>query len=189
MSKFDPDPELVLSIVLGDVAPSDYPGITVGVLYQYDVFREEMILGLNVKVESVSQEFVLREVLSRKTLAQSNVDTEQAIWRVYHSIAKKMSSKLFEHDPRIGLPMNVKFPDCPLFDPSYITHPYCQYLVEKRSGKTPTAVAEVIRVLTTCPFCQGRIHPFGDSRRPGVWGGGNVGFVHEDCAPWVTPRY
>lgn len=196
MPKFDFDPDLIVSIVLGDLSPTDCPGIKITAIYQYDIFKEDAVLGIEVLVDAVNQRFITREVLPRIVMASIESDLDRMIWGIYHNLARKLSFKLFEYDPRIGLPLSIKFPDCPLFDPPYIVVPYQNYLGggPKPQGKVSnstniTKYNDVSNTLTTCPFCQGRIHPFEGGIYPGVWCGGNVGFAHEDCAPWVVPRH
>lgn len=184
---FDANRELILSIILGDVNPDGLKELGVRIVpqYQYDTFAEGVVLGIQVAVDRAHKNFNIREVIHRMDLTQTNMDPEQLIWRTYHALARKMSRTLFEFDPRIGLPLNDRFPDCPLFDPPYITHPYQTYLGLQRNK----VFDETFTTLTTCPFCQGRL--FGvpvTGVNPGVWCGGNVGFAHEACAPWVTPR-
>lgn len=187
---FDANRDLILSIILGDLNPDGLKerGVGINVQYRYDTFTEEVVLGIQVTVERVQKNFNVREVIQRMALAQSNMDPEQLIWRTYHALARKMSRTLFEFDPRIGLPLNDRFPDCPLFDPPNVGLPYAKYLNMTDPERALSSMRETFISLTTCPFCQGRIHPYDGSHKKGVWCGGNVGFAHEACAPWVTPR-
>lgn len=188
MPRFDFDPELIVGIILGDLSAADYPSLSVTPLYEPHPFKDEMVLGLTVSIGPVQGQTV-REVLVTKYI--DPWDLERTAWATYHSAARKISFKLFEQDPRIGLPLSEGFPDCPLFDPPYLAAPYLNYLREKGGDgiwkKKPETI-EVRKHLTTCPFCESPIYPYGGSRKVGVWCGGNVGFAHEDCAPWVTPR-
>jgi hypothetical protein len=191
MPKFDfeANKDILLGIILGDVSLGDYQHLIKVLLgYKYDTFQQEVVASLMVKVDSDRQEFICREALSLRHI--EDADMEREVWRVYHGMARKMSFRLFEFDPRIGLPMNDSFPDCPLFDPPYIVGPYSHYLALKPiPGQVTPKTREVTKTLTTCPFCLGRSLPFGGSLNPAVWCGGNVGFAHEACAPWVTPRH
>jgi hypothetical protein len=196
---FNANRDLLLSIILGDIDPASLEGtgVNVEVLSQSDPFAGEIVLGIRVVVSRIGKDFTLREVTSTKNIAMMNMDTEQFIWRSYHAIARKMARTLFEFDPRIGLPLNKFFPDCPLFDPSYIVVPYQNYLGDGvkptlKPGITATTniidYRETFNTLTTCHFCMDRIAPYGGGVLPGVWCGGNVGFAHDNCAPWVEPR-
>lgn len=189
MPKYDFDPEFIRDIVFGDLVYQDHPTIVVTILHEPVPFKEEVMLGLSVSVEG-STPRVVKEILNLKRISGS--DIENSVWRKYHEIARKMSYHLFEKDPRIGLALKGGFPNCPLFDPPYIRAPIRNYLEEKGGDgiwkKSPETI-EVKKTLTTCPFCETPIHPYGGSRRLGLWCGGNVGFAHEGCAPWVTPRY
>lgn len=186
MPRYDFDPELIVGIVLGDLSATDYPSLAVVPLYEPHPFKDEMVLGLTVSIGPVQGQTV-REVLSLKRVAPE--DVELLVWRTYHSIARKMAFKLFEQDPRIGISLSENFPDCPLFDPPYIQAPIRNYLMKGGDGiwKKKPETLEVKDTLTTCPLCNRHIHPFDGSRELGVWCGGNLGFAHENCAPWVTP--
>lgn len=189
MPKYDFDPEFIRDIVFGDLRAADYPDIFVAVHHDPVPFTEEVTVGLSVSAKGGAP-ITAKEVLNLKRIAQG--DLERTVWSAFHGLARKMSFKLFEHDPRIGLPLAEGFPNCPLFDPPYIQAPIRNYLMEKGGDgiwkKKPETI-EVKKTLTTCPFCENPIHPYGNSRRLGVWCGGNVGFAHEECAPWVTPRH
>ena len=189
MPKYDFDPEFIRDIVFGDLRAADYDHITVIVHHEPIPFKDEVLMGLTVTVPDTAP-VVVKEVLNLKRIAQE--DLERTVWATYNGIARKMSFRLFEKDPRIGLPLAEGFPNCPLFDPPYIQAPIRNYLKEKGGDgiwkKKPETV-EVKKTLTTCHFCDSPIHPYGGSRRLGVWCGGNAGFAHEDCAPWVTPRH
>lgn len=188
MPRYDFDPEFIRDIVFGDVRAADYTGVEVSVQHEPVPFKEEVVVGLSVSVNGATPH-VAKEVLRYKCIPQE--DLERAVWTKFYSIARKMSFMLFENDPRIGLPLDDGFPNSPLFDPPYIQAPIRNYLMKGGDGiwkKKPETI-EVTRNLTTCPFCDEAIHPYGGSRRLGIWCGGNVGFAHEDCAPWVTPRH
>lgn len=188
MSSFDFDPEFIREIVFGDLRASDYTHITVTVQHEPIPFKDEILLGLTVTMAEAPP-IAAKEVMNLKRIARE--DLERSIWATYHGIARKMSFRLFEKDPRIGLPLAEGFPNCPLFDPPYIRAPIRNYLMKGGDGiwkKQPETVA-VLKTLTTCPFCETPMHPFEGSRRLGLWCGGNVGFAHEECAKWVTPRH
>lgn len=189
MPKYDFDPEFIRDIVLGEVQVGDCPNVKITVLHEPVPLMEEVVLGISVEASGIPP-VTGKEVLNLKRVAQG--DAERTVWSAYHSIARKLSFKLFEYDPRIGLPLSEEFPNCPLFDPPYLIHPIRNHLREKGGDaewKRKPEVQAVKKTLTTCPFCEMPIWPYGGSRRTGVWCGGNVGFAHEDCAPWVTPRH
>lgn len=188
MAAFSPDLDLVVSIVLGDVNATDIPQILITPLYESVGFQPHKTLGLTVTIKdgtvlgpglAIDKVLTIRDVLVTKNIAPEDLETQ--VWRVYHVIARKMSFQLFEDDPRIGLPLDSGFPDCPLFDPPYIKLPYAEYF-SPRIASQPDLV-EVYNTLTTCPFCSRSL-----IGRTTVWCGGNVGFAHQACAPWVTPK-
>ena len=188
MPKYDFDPEFIRDIIFGDVRASDHPQIKVTIYHEPIPFKDEVLVGVGVEVPDL-RPVVVREVLNLKRIPAE--DLERTVWSAYHSIARKMSFRLFEKDPRIGLGLSDRFPNCPLFDPPYIRAPIRTYLKKGGDGiwKREPETVEVLRTLTTCHICETSIHPYEGSRRLGVWCGGNVGFAHEDCAPWVTPRH
>jgi hypothetical protein len=189
MPKIDIDPEFIVSIVLGDLNAPDYPDLSVTVLRETHPFKDEMVLGLSVSLGPV-QNHAIREVLHLKRVPPE--DLERTVWQTYYNVARKMAFKLFEIDPRIGLPLSENFPNCPLFDPPYLAAPYRNYLKERGGDavwKRKPETIEVKKTLTTCPRCDEPIHPYEGSRKPGVWCGGNLGFAHEECVPWVAPRH
>lgn len=189
MTNFDP---LVLqSVVLGDLEPADIQ-LKVDVVFEAKPFTTDYLLGITVTKPDGSDVRV-KELIPARDLHASR-DKKVLVWSALHKMARKLSFQLFEVDPRIGLPLTtntvVRFPSSPLFDPPYIQAPFPRYLCEvyDRDERLKPEEAEVSRQLKTCPFCETAIYPFNGSRKPGVWCGGNVGFAHEACAPWVTPR-
>jgi hypothetical protein len=181
---FAANQDILLGIVLGDLDPDilESKGLTLTLQNWREPFGNSFSLGLELVVNNQALEppkkFCIREAVLLHDMENFHLGGEQFIWKTYHSIARKISRKLFEVDPRIGMPLTKKFPDCPLFDPPYIETPYEHYL----TGKGPSGV---FTTLTTCHFCMQRIYPYGDGVLPGLWCGGNVGFAHEDCAPWA----
>ena len=181
-----PDVDVVRGVVLGDLDPAVCPQILVE--WKQAPFRDEIVIGLLVTRPDGS---VVRasEVFSTKTLNNFAGDPTTTILDGYFGLARKMSFQFFELDPRIGIPLTtnamVPFPSSPLFDPPYIVESYAHYLCKPASRFTQED-REVAGTLKTCSFCESPIYPFGGSRKPGVWCGGNVGFAHTDCAPWVT---
>ncbi len=186
----DPDPDIIRGVVLGDLDPADIP-LKVDVLWQHLPFASDVVLGLTV-TKTDGGTVRAKEALPMKLLTASNLDPNEVVWQTYHRIARKMSFQLFEVDPRIGLPLTsnsmVRFPNSPLFDPPYIDSTYVRYLCSTQDVRLSAVELQVSGSLKRCPFCESAIYPFGGSRKPGVWCGGNVGFAHEECAPWVTAR-
>lgn len=184
------DAEIIRGLVLGDLEDKVIP-LKVLVMCEAKPFTSSYILGLQVtKPDGV--EVRVKDSLPVKSFTVGS-SPEQVLWQAFVSMARKMSFQLFEVDPRIGLPLTsnsmVPFPSSPLFDPPYITAPYPRYLVPvyDRDERLSTEEAQTARHLKHCPFCRTAIYPFYGARKPGVWCGGNVGFAHEECAPWVTP--
>jgi hypothetical protein len=188
----DPDFEVVEALVFGDLDPRECP-LKVAFLWDAKPFSSDMMVGIKV-TKTDGGELKVKDVVPLKLLLDNSNGSQEAIWDIYLALARKLSFQLFELDPRIGLPLTtnsmVPFPNSPLFDPPYITTTYVRYLCDAydRDERLKPEEAQVSRQLKQCPFCERSIRPFGKSREPGVWCGGNVGFAHEECAPWVTPR-
>jgi len=181
------DLTLAVSVILGDLEITDYPHMTVRAEYENPPFQAAVIIGLFVKADG-HDPVSLRESIPAR--AFTGHDPFRLVIQTYGNLARKMSRSLFEIDPRIGLPLTVLFPDCPLFDPPYIEQPYKNYL--SKTGSLSVKEQDVRRILRTCPFCQGimfcvGLPNSGSTVEGGVWCGGNVGFAHPSCAPWVTP--
>jgi len=187
----DPDPDLIRGVVLGDLEPADILPLRVDVVALPVPLSTDYLFGLSV-IKADGGTVKIKERMAVKVLTESNQDPDTVIWQTYHTMARKLSYQLFEVDPRIGLPLTsnsmVPFPNSPLFDPPYITATYAKYLCLTKDTRLSPEEVQVSISLTRCPFCETPIYPFGGSRKPGVWCGGNVGFAHEDCAPWVLPR-
>jgi hypothetical protein len=185
---FQDNREVLTSIVLGDLDPEYVKdrGVDLTLDYTYDSFTENAVLAIAVEVPSRKKSFRSKEVVSSRDMREQNVDWEHLLWRALHSLARKMSMTLLEYDPRIGLPLNDEFPNSPLFDPPGVNLPYEKYLNPGRSHNLE--LLELHKSLTTCPFCELRIAPYGDSTQEGVWGGGNIRFAHKECVPWVEPQ-
>ena len=177
------DTTLITAIVMGDLLDNTPDNFKVTVDWKPVPFKDEVVLGLNVRMEGDGGcNQTICEVFSLKNILPE--DLEREIWGAYHTLARKLSFRLFEHDPRRGLSPTSSFPDCPLFDPPYVTLPYTNYLSPGLLGHTTKEFREAQRILTTCPFCEQST-----KGRDSVWCGGNVGFAHTHCAPWEPPRY
>lgn len=132
-------------------------------------------------------------------------DAEKVAFEGIKHMAYKLSPSLYEFDPRIGMNLAeeldwlpTRFPSCPLFDPpSPIRRPttgfqyYRQVSKWCQDNRLPrTSHPGGTPLDEGCVFCRESViaHPFPEEI---IWGGGNIGWVHRYCAPWVdgeTPR-
>ena len=88
-------------------------------------------------------------------------------------MALRLAPQLFEKDPRIGISImkGEKFPRAPLFDRPIPQDPRTEAANFLRNG-----------ISRPCPFCSKIL----DNNV--LWCGGNVGYAHGECAPWVKPN-
>jgi hypothetical protein len=97
----------------------------------------------------------------------------EIIASVVEGLMMGMSSRLYEHDPRIGFsPYNGQLQNSPLLDPP---GPF---------NRDPFGMNHLNAILDddedpipTCPFCNQKLdHPFNT-----MWAGGNLLWTHPDC--------
>lgn len=104
------------------------------------------------------------------------------VFGTLEAMAGKLAPHLFEFDPRIGMPLDDQFPECPLFDPGLMRAGIKRALRHLRRGDDPVdeETEKLAESLGVCPLCGGA-----SLVQESVWGGGNLGFVHPECAPWI----
>lgn len=109
-------------------------------------------------------------------------EAEPFVFGTLEAMAGKLAPHLFEYDPRIGMPLSEQFPECPLFDPSLMRAGVKRALrhLQRGDAQVPRETLELADSIGKCPLC-GSASVVLES----VWGGGNLGFVHAECAPWI----
>ena len=109
------------------------------------------------------------------------------------SLARNMAPYVYAYDPRIGTPFSgvngSPLRACPLFDRPDGAGARQEYLLRTLYGTSYGASAgEYEKVASSlgadiphlCPFCQESLHvPL--TGKAVVWGGGHIGWVHQDC--------
>lgn len=124
---------------------------------------------------------------------QTAAESEMVVVQAFVDMARKFAPHFYEIDPRIGLSMCVPgFPESPLFDPpegGLQSPTYCLSLYKRITEWCMGNVGQ--RHLyphkhqgTECVFCHESVvvHEVPEEI---VWGGGNTGWVHHRCAPWI----
>jgi hypothetical protein len=126
----------------------------------------------------------------------TNPDAEIFLISVFVDLARRFAPTFFEIDPRMGFTMldaiTNGFPSSPLFDPS-------------PPMRTPLLYVEVYQEITDwtednmflrskypelkrgmeCVFCNKSVVVH-DTPEEILWGGGNISWVHKECAHWIN---
>jgi hypothetical protein len=197
---------LIQEHVLGEVRPEQVPWLSI----TYKTEREGISNAINLTLEVL----VLRENLPEGwtwkrdlvwaqrhqisghkfgSLAADSTQAERFALSVFSDLARRFAPTFYEVDPRIGQTMaGKKFPMSPLFDPSVsIQRPdFCfdfyQRVTEWLGGRGEDRHFYPQKYPGPgCVFCRENVveheHP-----EEVLWGGGNVGWVHHSCAPWIV---
>lgn len=124
------------------------------------------------------------------------LDPDKARDRILESLvsmACNIAPSLFEVDPRIGRGLDESFPRSPLLDPPGDLHLKLPLLAKKMKSE-PQHLPEA-RSRFFCPLCSRPLFPHDahdflkEMKEVSViWGGGNLGWVHACCAPWVSEK-
>lgn len=172
-------------IVFGDLNAEDYPWLEVTTSPEDIPFSPHIKIHLDVTDKRPNgQRYTATETISTFHINKSEPERLEFLMRVIERMARTLSVRLFEIDPRIGLPLYPDFPSCPLFDPPYVTEPYKDIFHNPNPNSNHPAKQALLR----CAFCQRQlffVSTYRNEHRPAVWCGGNVGFAHNECAPWV----
>ena len=174
----DPDKQLETAYIWGDLDPLKSPEIQV--LWGYSrlnplekdyTFKIKILITEGGVVRKLS---VLQTVPHTEFLNTTHATPGEVIGATLQEMAQKLSPKLYEQDPRRGLPLSLgeEFPRSPLFDRIGLNPRDHAVRMSSRGRDT----------FNVCPFCE-------DVNTPqSIWCGGNVGWSHTKCAPWITPR-
>lgn len=152
----------------GDLNPEDTPDIQTVWRYEFRPGQSTHLYTLSVDGDNLESPLVTR-VFSQKAAWDSG-----GFRTVMLSLAKSVAPRLYEHDPRTGLGITLggAFPVSPLFDrPDYNVGLNAQLFTEKDHYEGER-----------CPFCS----LLNDDAS--LWAGGNVGWAHTSCTPWIAPR-
>lgn len=200
-------PDLIEEYVLGWIPARDIPFISVVTTLNREGISNNIQIGLTVTVLSKEipagrpwkkgdTQFGQRRTIPgtrfgpQMNLGQTDEDHQETILSAFTDLARSLAPHLFELDPRIGLPIDSSwFPMTPLFDPMVFHHPpfgngwSVWYLAHQEASlsNTPQRIPDGV---SHCVFCGLSVLKDAD---PGgvVWGGGNIGWVHHSCTPWI----
>lgn len=157
-----------LSHLWGDLDPSDTPGIQAVWKIEPRAEQSTFLYTLTIDGEELEQPIIAR------AFCQKHTGNQLGFRAVMLDLAKFVAPRLYEYDPRtgIGITLGGEFPVSPLFDrPNYNVGLEAQLFTEKEHYEGER-----------CPFCNFF------NNESSVWGGGNVGWTHASCAPWIVPR-
>jgi hypothetical protein len=157
------------------------------------IFPDRLVEPLSWK-KTVTKFRATEEYVDRSFNTRSQQEAESAILRHFESIAQKLAPSLFEIDPRIGKTILFPFDRCPLFDPGensrtpFFGHSFFQKIFGwAKENHLPVSSYPGEIPITPCPFCGRGV--IGDSSpRDIYWGGGNIGWIHGECGPWLFRR-
>lgn len=131
-------------------------------------------------------------------LVNTGGKAETFILNELQRLASRLAPKLFELDPRIGVSfwdcvfskgdMKLAFPLSPIFDPPPPAPIPTTPILHMRGIAEGSTLGDRHRPDVRCPFCQLRITNLLERDEVAWWGGGNLGWVHAKCAPWITQR-
>jgi len=124
-----------------------------------------------------------------KFVSQSKDDSAREIAQVIENLAYQISPYLYEVDPRIGRDIGENpFPESPLFDPTLEirrpAHNASVYWKARAEDPSPGPDAYEAQDSDRCAFCSESVI-WAPSPEEILWGGGNLGWVHQICAPWI----
>jgi hypothetical protein len=188
---------------LGSLLPQDVPWIalvseteregisnSIAITLEVIIIPENLPSGLSWKREGVT--LVQKHVISGHRFGTQTVsEAEMIILMAFEELARRFAPHLYEIDPRIGFTLNMEsFPSSPLFDPQDRKQnpTFCLKMLKQitKLHESPWMDSSIDRVShpeTACVFCKNYV--LQDSPDQIVWGGGNVGWVHCGCAPWI----
>jgi hypothetical protein len=197
---------LIREHVLGEIQPEQVPWLLVRYKTEREGISNDVNLTLEVRV--VPERLPVGWTWKRDTswaqrhrisghkfgsLAADSAQAERFALSVFSDLARRFAPTFYEIDPRIGLSMEgAKFPMSPLFDPSGGSQrpTFCFDIYKKISDWSGGDTSQRFRYPENlpgceCVFCRESVvaHEFPEDV---IWGGGNVGWVHSDCAPWIT---
>ena len=117
---------------------------------------------------------------------------ETFILESFTDLARRFSFNFYELDPRIGVAISSPLLSSPLFDPMDVERDplFCSNLhrsiLEWESYSSQSYSHPLISEPSTkCIFCTESVLRYSKPEEV-HWGGGNLGWVHRACAPWVT---
>jgi len=202
--------DLLLETVFGGVDYKEVPWIECFFLVEREGITNNLLLGLETKIKPMylptnltwKKKEVLwnvRQKIQGEKFLRVGVD-ENFVLKSLEEMAHKCAPSFYEIDPRIGMfhiddPKPI--PECPLFDPiNPIARASTTYRVYQKewsnSGSRMMGQPSSLSLAFPCVFCSISVLDATPSslfrvatENRVVWGGGNIGWVHRKCAPWI----
>lgn len=188
--------------------PKSVPWIECFFLLEREGITNNLLLGLEIKVKPayLPQNFTwkknvlwnYRQKIQGEKFLGLKVD-ENFVLKTLKEMAQKCAPSLYEIDPRIGMfhidgPKPI--PECPLFDSikpiERASTAYQVYQREWSNSSSGMRQPVLHKVAFPCVFCSISVLDTNPSslfrvatENRVVWGGGNIGWVHRQCAPWI----
>lgn len=190
-----PEFDELSALLWGDLDPTKFPRVKVIVgASRQPLGGLELELQVNIRnsdlqiIDRIENKF---SVSPKQCIQWGGVELLHA----FFDMSRRIAPRMYEYDPRIGRPLESPFPAFPLADPLDlgITGDLDECI---RAAITKTQVYSSLEIeqdhspvggLAKCPFCQ-RVNFTRPGNKPSIWCGGNVGFAHQECAPWVKPN-
>jgi len=198
---------LIEEIVLGDLTFRAIPWVEVTYSFEREGITNNHSLTLRVRIRpeflppgltwKKEPLWVAKEIINGHKFASPSMnDSEEVVFQSFKKLAEKLAPSFYEIDPRIGLSFaGETFPNSPLFDPplnirrpSTGFHHYRKTVDWAEKHRLPlTSAPASAPTVDNCALCQESVIQSPDPETI-VWGGGNVGWVHLECAPWIEDR-
>lgn len=195
---------LISEAVLGEISVPGWLRIVtpevsrLGISHRYQFALHVDVLPAHFppgKVWKKSLNWAVSERISGDKFGVS--DPTPLILQAYERMARQLAPSLFELDPRIGESFADDPPpeECPLFDPisplARFPYPHkiyrdiSEWCLEYGKARKDYHLIPSVSSFPPCVFCSESVilHEYPDEI---VWGGGNIGCVHQICAPWIN---
>jgi hypothetical protein len=171
-------------------------------------FNPNLAIEIRLRVGDDPSVARTKRLITLKTLTtMSEVDAIYVLGQeVGQAVLSLQTPRVLEHDPRIGMiytiyGSHINWPRMPLCDRVTLKHgafsaflnPF-RFLNELQRYLQHAETAGHDRgsshIPIPCPFCGNAdlVRDHSHTPRSVVWAGGNVGWAHSRCAPWLEPR-
>jgi hypothetical protein len=205
--------ELLTEALFGDVPKSawrrGFPAVDFLVSEDYMGLKANLSIEIVLTLRGEKSPIRVKRLISLHSLMTLSEAT--AISVIGDDVSKMIDTlrvpRVLERDPRIGMvfsnydpmtSMKYKWPRMPLCDvsggsPRHL-NPHLFVAASEvylQANALPRGVPRLVpNEKFACPFCGANnlVECQAESPQSVVWAGGNLGWVHSDCAPWLTPR-
>ena len=199
--------ELLVEALFGDIPKvaweRGFPEVFFTVSEDYLGLKANLSIDIVLFLRGEATPLRVKRLIPIKSLMTLN--EAAALYAIGDDVSKMVDMlrvpRVLERDPRIGMT---------LADPRYATNwpriPLCDLSAETPRQLNPhsfvIASEAYLQALSTyprkvvpherfaCAFCGvgNLVECRAESPQSVVWAGGNLGWVHSDCAPWLAPR-